>query len=230
MKTFFVGVDEVGRGSIAGPVVAAAIILKKKGILSLKDSKLLSPKKRQILSEDIKKNCVDYSIAEVSSKNIDKIFNNWKRKEDNFGLSQIFVLAHEEFINAENLAIAEDRINKSTEIIINRQEERLEEGLSYLSTVASVSPFIGLFGTVWGVMNAFSGLAQLSQVSINAVAPGISEALVATALGLFAAIPALISYNWSVRSIDTIIKSYDNFTSELLITYQEYNVQEKRKK
>ena len=165
-----------------------------------------------------------------NSKNIEKIFNNWKRKEDNFGLSQIFVLAHEEFINAENFAIAEDRINKSTEIIINRQEERLEEGLSFLSTVASVSPFIGLFGTVWGVMNAFSGLAQLSQVSINAVAPGISEALVATALGLFAAIPALISYNWSVRSIDTIIKSYENFTSELLITYQEYNVQEKRKK
>ena len=165
-----------------------------------------------------------------NSKNIEKIFNNWKRKEDNFGLSQIFVLAHEEFINSENFAIAEDRINKSTEIIINRQEERLEEGLSFLSTVASVSPFIGLFGTVWGVMNAFGGLAQLSQVSINAVAPGISEALVATALGLFAAIPALISYNWSVRSIDTIIKSYENFTSELLITYQEYNVQEKRKK
>ena len=73
MKTFFVGVDEVGRGCIAGPVVAAAIILKKKETLSLKDSKLLSPKKRQILSEDIKKNCVDFAIAEVSSKKIDKI-------------------------------------------------------------------------------------------------------------------------------------------------------------
>ena len=106
----------------------------------------------------------------------------------------------------------------------------MEEGLSFLSTVASVSPFIGLFGTVWGVMNAFSGLAQLSQVSINAVAPGISEALVATALGLFAAIPALVSYNWSVKTIDTIIKSYENFTSELLITYQEFNVQKTTKK
>ena len=130
----------------------------------------------------------------------------------------------------KNFEKAEDRINKSTEIIINRQEERLEEGLSFLSTVASVSPFIGLFGTVWGVMNAFSGLAQLSQVSINAVAPGISEALVATALGLFAAIPALISYNWSVKTIDIIIKSYENFTSELLITYQEFNVQKTTKK
>ena len=165
-----------------------------------------------------------------NSKNIEKIFNELNRKEDNFGLSQIFVISHEEFLKTENFAKAEERINKSTEIIINRQEERLEEGLSFLSTVASVSPFIGLFGTVWGVMNAFSGLAQLSQVSINAVAPGISEALVATALGLFAAIPALISYNWSVKTIDIIIKSYENFTSELLITYQEFNVQEKSKK
>ncbi len=165
-----------------------------------------------------------------NSKNIEKIFNELNRKENNFGLSQIFVISHEEFLKAENFEKAEDRINKSTEIIINRQEERLEEGLSFLSTVASVSPFIGLFGTVWGVMNAFSGLAQLSQVSINAVAPGISEALVATALGLFAAIPALISYNWSVKTIDIIIKSYENFTSELLITYQEFNVQETTKK
>jgi biopolymer transport protein TolQ len=70
-------------------------------------------------------------------------------------------------------------------------------------------------------MNAFSGLAQLSQVSINAVAPGISEALVATALGLFAAIPALISYNWSVKSIDSIIKGYENFSDELLISYHD---------
>ena len=79
-------------------------------------------------------------------------------------------------------------------------------------------------------MNAFSGLAQVTQVSINAVAPGIAEALIATALGLFAAIPALISYNWSVKSIDAIIRSYENFSSELLITYEELNDQEKTKK
>ena len=177
-----------------------------------------------------RKDIYEFETDFWNSKNIEKIFNELNRKEDNFGLSQIFVISHEEFLKAENFDTSEDRINKSIEIIINRQEERLEEGLSFLSTVASVSPFIGLFGTVWGVMNAFSGLAQLSQVSINAVAPGISEALVATALGLFAAIPALISYNWSVKTIDNIIKSYENFTSELLITYQEFNVQKKTKK
>jgi len=165
-----------------------------------------------------------------NSKNIDNIFNDLKRKQDISGLSQIFIISYEEFLKNSNLEKSEKRINKATEIIISRQEESLENGLSFLSTVASVSPFIGLFGTVWGVMNAFSGLAQVTQVSINAVAPGIAEALIATALGLFAAIPALISYNWSVKSIDAIIRSYENFSSELLITYEELNDQEKTKK
>ena len=165
-----------------------------------------------------------------NSKNIDNIFNDLKRKQDISGLSQIFIISYEEFLKNNSLEKSEKRINKATEIIISRQEESLENGLSFLSTVASVSPFIGLFGTVWGVMNAFSGLAQVTQVSINAVAPGIAEALIATALGLFAAIPALISYNWSVKSIDAIIRSYENFSSELLITYEELNDQEKTKK
>ena len=165
-----------------------------------------------------------------NSKNIDNIFNDLKRKQDISGLSLIFIISYEEFLKNSNLEKSEKRINKATEIIISRQEESLENGLSFLSTVASVSPFIGLFGTVWGVMNAFSGLAQVTQVSINAVAPGIAEALIATALGLFAAIPALISYNWSVNSIDAIIRSYENFSSELLITYEELNDQEKTKK
>ena len=165
-----------------------------------------------------------------NSKNINNIFNDLKRKQDISGLSQIFIISYEEFLKNSSLEKSEKRINKATEIIISRQEESLENGLSFLSTVASVSPFIGLFGTVWGVMNAFSGLAQVTQVSINAVAPGIAEALIATALGLFAAIPALISYNWSVKSIDAIIRSYENFSSELLITYEELNDQEKTKK
>ena len=165
-----------------------------------------------------------------NSKNIDNIFNDLMRKQDISGLSQIFIISYEEYLKNSSLEKSEKRINKATEIIISRQEESLENGLSFLSTVASVSPFIGLFGTVWGVMNAFSGLAQVTQVSINAVAPGIAEALIATALGLFAAIPALISYNWSVKSIDAIIRSYENFSSELLITYEELNDQEKTKK
>ena len=170
-----------------------------------------------------KKDIFEFEDKFWNSKNTEKFFIDQKRQSYHFGLSQIFIIVHEEFKKFENLKESENTIAKSIQIIISRQEEKLEEGLSFLSTVASVSPFIGLFGTVWGVMNAFSGLAQLSQVSINAVAPGISEALVATALGLFAAIPALISYNWSVKSIDSIIKGYENFSDELLISYQDRN-------
>ena len=168
-----------------------------------------------------KKDIFEFEDKFWNSKNTEKFFIDQKRQSHHFGLSQIFIIVHEEFKKFENLKESENTIAKSIQIIISRQEEKLEEGLSFLSTVASASPFIGLFGTVWGVMNAFSGLAQLSQVSINAVAPGISEALVATALGLFAAIPALISYNWSVKSIDSIIKGYENFSDELLISYQD---------
>jgi biopolymer transport protein TolQ len=168
-----------------------------------------------------KKDIFEFEDKFWNSKNTEKFFIDQKRQSHHFGLSQIFIIVHEEFKKFENLKESENTIAKSIQIIISRQEEKLEEGLSFLSTVASVSPFIGLFGTVWGVMNAFSGLAQLSQVSINAVAPGISEALVATALGLFAAIPALISYNWSVKSIDSIIKGYENFSDELLISYHD---------
>ena len=168
-----------------------------------------------------KKDIFEFEDKFWNSKNIEKFFTDQKRQSHHFGLSQIFIIVHEELKKFENLKESENTIAKSIQIIISRQEEKLEEGLSFLSTVASVSPFIGLFGTVWGVMNAFSGLAQLSQVSINAVAPGISEALVATALGLFAAIPALISYNWSVKSIDSIIKGSENFSDELLISYQD---------
>ena len=168
-----------------------------------------------------------YEFESTFWKNPDKekIFQDLSRLENNFGLGQIFLVVFEEIeILKKNKDInIEKKLERSIEIIINRQEEELERGLSFLSTVASVSPFIGLFGTVWGVMNAFSGLAQLSQVSINAVAPGISEALIATALGLFAAIPALISYNWSVKSIAKIITNYENYASELIISSQEYD-------
>ena len=91
--------------------------------------------------------------------------------------------------------------------------------LPFLSTAASVSPYIGLFGTVWGIMNAFGGLSQLTQVSITVVAPGISEALIATALGLFAAIPALVSYNWNLNKINSFVNEYSNFSEELIIIF-----------
>ena len=148
-----------------------------------------------------------------SSKELDLVFKEISIKQKKIGLEQIFFVGFEEFNKSKSISDAK----KVMEITISRHEQVLENRLSFLSTVASVSPFIGLFGTVWGIMNAFGGLAQLTQVSITVVAPGISEALVATALGLFTAIPALISYNWNVSNIDKILKSYFNFSEEFLI-------------
>jgi biopolymer transport protein TolQ len=93
---------------------------------------------------------------------------------------------------------------------------RLERGMSWLATIASVSPFIGLFGTVWGVMDAFAGLGDAGTASLRAVAPGIAEALITTAAGLFAAIPALIAYNHYLHGIRGIAARMDSFASEFV--------------
>jgi len=93
---------------------------------------------------------------------------------------------------------------------------RLESGMPWLATIASVSPFIGLFGTVWGVMDAFAGLGDAGTASLRAVAPGIAEALITTAAGLFAAIPALIAYNHYLHGIRGLAGRMDAFASEFV--------------
>ena len=166
-----------------------------------------------------KKDIINFEKFFWSQKELDNVFKNISKKHKKIGLEQIFFVGFEEFNKSKSLNDAK----KVMDITISRHEQVLENKLSFLSTVASVSPFIGLFGTVWGIMNAFGGLAQLTQVSITVVAPGISEALVATALGLFTAIPALISYNWNVSNIDKILKNYLNFSEEFLIILSRKN-------
>ncbi|MCG5511134.1 protein TolQ [Ectothiorhodospira lacustris] len=100
-------------------------------------------------------------------------------------------------------------------IAIAREEKRLEKNLPFLATVGSVSPYIGLFGTVWGIMNSFIGLSQAQQATLAAVAPGIAEALIATAIGLFAAIPAVIAYNRFTAGSEDIIAGYYTVADEL---------------
>lgn len=108
-------------------------------------------------------------------------------------------------------------VERSLYVSISEQEVQLEKGLQFLATVGSVSPYIGLFGTVWGIMNAFLGLSQVQQATLSTVAPGIAEALIATAIGLFAAIPAVIAYNrFSARS-QTLLTRYYAFGNELQV-------------
>jgi biopolymer transport protein TolQ len=95
-----------------------------------------------------------------------------------------------------------------------RELDTVETNLSFLASVGSVSPYVGLFGTVWGIMHAFTGLASLQQVTLSTVAPGIAEALVATAIGLFAAIPAVVAYNNFARDIDRVAIKLETFIEE----------------
>lgn|SRR5690554_2913623 len=103
---------------------------------------------------------------------------------------------------------------RSMRVALSREEEKLDKHLSFLATVGSTSPYIGLFGTVWGIMNSFRSLANVQQAAISTVAPGISEALVATAIGLFAAIPAVMAYNRFASHSDSLLKQYQNFAEE----------------
>ena len=110
--------------------------------------------------------------------------------------------------------IVMESVQRNMRVTLSREQVLLEKNLPYLATIASVSPYVGLFGTVWGIMNSFRGLAGASQATLSAVAPGISEALVATAIGLFAAIPALVAYNKFISESDTLLSNFEGFMEE----------------
>ncbi|PCI10493.1 MAG: protein TolQ [Thiotrichales bacterium] len=107
-----------------------------------------------------------------------------------------------------------DGTQRAMRVVMSREIEKLENHLSFLATVGSTSPYIGLFGTVWGIMNSFRALGNANQATLAMVAPGIAEALIATAMGLFAAIPAVVAYNRYVSDVDRLVNSYDNFLEE----------------
>ena len=109
-----------------------------------------------------------------------------------------------------------DGVHRALRVALSREIEILESNLSFLATVGSTSPYVGLFGTVWGIMNSFRSLGAMKSVSIATVAPGISEALIATAMGLFAAIPAVIAYNRFSNDADSLTSRYEVFVEEFV--------------
>lgn len=115
---------------------------------------------------------------------------------------------------ASDAGLLLDGARRAMRASLQRELDVIESHLSFLASVASVSPYVGLFGTVWGIMHAFTGLASLQQVTLATVAPGIAEALVATAIGLFAAIPAVVAYNRFARQIDRVANSLETFIEE----------------
>ena len=127
------------------------------------------------------------------------------------GFKEFSRLAKQSEMDSEAVIEASRR---SMRVAMMREEERLERHLAFLASVGSTSPYIGLFGTVWGIMHSFRGLANATQATLATVAPGISEALVATAMGLFAAIPAVLAYNRFASKVEVFSNRYDTFLDE----------------
>lgn len=135
------------------------------------------------------------------------------------GLEQIFRAGFKEFSRLRQQPGVDpdavmDGVSRAMRVAISREEEKLETALPFLATVGSTSPYIGLFGTVWGIMNSFLGLSQVQQATLATVAPGIAEALIVTAIGLFAAIPAVIAYNRFSARGEMLIGRYYTFADE----------------
>ena len=135
------------------------------------------------------------------------------------GLERIFKAGFKEFVKLrqqggpDQMAVVEGA-QRIMRVNLNREADNLESSLQFLATVGSTSPYIGLFGTVWGIMNSFRALGNVQQATLAMVAPGIAEALIATAMGLFAAIPAVIAYNRFRTDVERLINHYDSFVDE----------------
>lgn len=170
-----------------------------------------------------------FSMAEREMKNFDARF--WSGTDLNtlyeegsnnsgaaVGMESIFRAGFKEFSRMAQRNIDSDAVmegcQRAMRVAISREEEHMEKSLPFLATVGSTSPYVGLLGTVWGIMGSFHGLAQVQQATLATVAPGISEALVATAMGLIAAIPAVVSYNRFSAKLDSYMGKYETFADE----------------
>lgn len=141
-----------------------------------------------------------------------------QRRNQGLGIEQVFRQGFREFVRLYKQEVSPTVVMEGTEralrVALAKQEDELEQHLPFLATVGSISVYIGLFGTVWGIMTAFRALGSVQQATLAMVAPGISEALVATALGLFAAIPAVFAYNRFSTMQEKLMRNYDNLAEE----------------
>ena len=154
-----------------------------------------------------------------SGKNLNELYNSVNGRQGGAPLERIFAAGMREFLKLRERRVAEptallDGARRAMRASYQRELDAMESHLSFLASVGSVSPYIGLFGTIWGIMHAFVGLSNLQQVTLATVAPGIAEALVATAIGLFAAIPAVLAYNRFARQIDRSAITLETFIEE----------------
>ncbi|MEQ1545403.1 protein TolQ [Methyloglobulus sp.] len=141
------------------------------------------------------------------------------------GIEKIFLAGYKEFSRMRQTGTVEPMVQvesaqRAMRIELSRELDRLDEHLAFLATVGSTSPYVGLFGTVWGIMNSFMSLSTVKQATLAQVAPGIAEALIATAIGLFAAIPAVVAYNRFSTRLDSLTGRYELFVEEFVVLLQ----------
>ncbi|RLL49058.1 protein TolQ [Acinetobacter cumulans] len=177
----------------------------------------LSYKKAQTDDEHFQK--IFWSGAELNT-----LYNNAQLNSKRVGLEDIFYQGLGEFLKLKKRQASLPQSIESTERILrvglSRDQSYLEQGLGALASIGSVAPYVGLFGTVWGIMNAFIGLADVDQVTLATVAPGIAEALIATAIGLFAAIPAVLAFNHFTAKGEAIYSDRALFSEEMVALLQ----------
>jgi len=157
-----------------------------------------------------------------SGGDLERLYQQWSsHRSESQGICNIFVAGYSEYgrlstqtgLDRSELV---DGVHRAMRVALSREIDILEVHLSFLATVGSTSPYVGLFGTVWGIMNSFRSLGTMKQATISTVAPGIAEALVATAMGLFAAIPAVIAYNRFSNAAENLGSRYEIFMEEFL--------------
>lgn len=173
--------------------------------------------------KNIKKKIQKFEVLFWSGQVLDHLYEKVRLKADH-PLSQIFVAALNEWKRDGDKKVEyntglriglKDRIMQTMELIRNREIEKLEEGLNFLATVGPIAPFIGLSGTVWGIMHSFQSIAASKNTTLAVVAPGLAEALLATAIGLFVAIPSYIFYNYLTTELNSISNKINDFIVEL---------------
>jgi biopolymer transport protein TolQ len=155
-----------------------------------------------------------------SGGDLSQLYKEMSQRGDRIrGMESVFHAGFREFARLRQQGGIDPRemmegVQRAMRVALNRETETLEHHLPFLATVGSTSPYVGLFGTVWGIMNSFHALGNVNQATLAMVAPGISEALIATAMGLFAAIPAVIAYNRYSTETERLVNRYDNFLEE----------------
>lgn len=154
-----------------------------------------------------------------SGVDLNKLYQELSARQSVNGMAHLFCAGFKEFVRLrKNSTTSPDEVmdgtSRAMRVSLSREVDSLESRLSFLATAGSISPYIGLFGTVWGIMNAFIALGEVQQATLAMVAPGIAEALIATAMGLFAAIPAVIAYNRFSNQVEKLENSYVNFMEE----------------